>query len=205
MPPLTRTASTTRAAPVIDTFDRIACELAKGRYRQCLWASMDAFDRPHKIAVPMASGAIFQQPVSNLDVKSNVDGIVNGSGMAGGNLEFWPHNYSTTNAAAVPGASDTTYDFGDLRDPGGHGSMQLHNSAAAQTLFAMNNWGVDGNTLALGIGNRPTSHPDWTFASNAGSDYTRRTMHVLVRPLPLRPCRNLSRKMCRCSRCRRVR
>ena len=127
-----------RTAPVIDTFDRIAyyLELAKKDGTvQYLWASMDAFttDRT-KIAVPtLASGAIFQQPVSNLDVKSNVDGIVNGSGMAGGNLEFWPHNYSTTNAAAVPGASDTTYDFGDRRDPGGHGSMQLHNSAAAQT------------------------------------------------------------------------
>ncbi|MBP8800624.1 MAG: Ig-like domain-containing protein [Kiritimatiellae bacterium] len=181
-----------RTAPVIDTFDRIAyyLELAKKDGTvQYLWASMDAFttDRT-KIAVPtLASGAIFQQPVSNLDVKSNVDGIVNGSGMAGGNLEFWPHNYSATNAAAVPGASDTTYDFGDRRDPGGHGSMQLHNSAAAQTLFAMNNWGVDGNTLALGIGNRPTSHPDWTFASNAGSDYTRRTMHVLVRPTAAPP------------------
>ncbi len=75
--------------------------------------------------------------------------------------------------------------------------MQLHNSAAAQTLFAMNNWGVDGNTLALGIGNRPTSHPDWTFASNAGSDTTRAAPCMCwCVPLPLRPCRNLSRKMC---------
>ena len=42
---------------------------------------MDAFTTARtKIAVPtLASGAIFQQPVSNLDVKSNVDGIVNGA------------------------------------------------------------------------------------------------------------------------------
>jgi hypothetical protein len=51
----------------------------------------------------------------------------------------------------------------------------------------MNNWGGDGNTLALGIGNRPTSSPDWTFANNAGTDYTRRTLHVLVRPAAAPP------------------
>ena len=182
----------TLTVPVIDAFDRIAyyIELVKmDGTTQYLWASMDAFttDRA-KIAVPtLASGASFQRSVANLDVKSNVDGIINGSGMTGGNLEFWPNNYGTTNAAAVPGASNDTYDFGDRPEPGGHGSMQLHNSAAAQTLFAMNNWGGDGNTLALGIGNRPTSSPDWTFANNAGTDYTRRTLHVLVRPAAAPP------------------
>jgi len=170
-----------------ETFDRIAyyVELVKsGGETQYLWAAMDAFTNAEaKIGVPtLASGAVYQRAVSNLDVKSNVAGVQNGTGMSGGNLEFWPYNYDTTNALGIVNASHSTYDFGDKISYGGHhGSMQIHNAGASQTLFAMNNWGDDGNAIAIGIGNQPTDQPDWTFANNAGS-YTRRTMHVLVRP-----------------------
>jgi len=170
-----------------NTFDRVAYYLELKQLNgsvQYLWASMDAFT-PYLslIGVPtLASKAVFQKYVTNLDVLSNVAGVSNGTSMAGGNLEFWPYNYSQTNAAAIPGASNSAYDFGDRMDPGTHGSMQLHNSAYSQTLFAMNNWGADNQSIALGIGNRPTGDPDWTFANNAGTAYTRRTLHVLVRP-----------------------
>ncbi len=170
------------------SFDRVAYYIelkqANGNV-QYLWTSMDAFT-PNlpQVGVPTAaSRAIFQKPVSNLDVLSNVPGITNGIGMAGGNLEFWPTDYSASNAVAVAGASDTTYDFGDLRSTAGsHGSMQVHNSAAKQTLFAISNWGSDNQILGLGIGNQPVNSPDWTQCYNAGTAYARRTLHVLVRP-----------------------
>ncbi len=170
------------------TFDRVAYYVELKTITgavQYLWASMDAFT-PYlsQIGVPtVASKAVFQRYVSNLDVLSNVAGVTNGTGMAGGNLEFWPTDYSQSNAVAVAGASDTTYDFGDTRSTTGtHGSMQIHNSAAKQTLFAMNNWGADNQAIALGIGTQPTGSPDWTFANNAGTAYSRRTLHILVRP-----------------------
>ena len=168
-------------------FDRVAYYLeltaANGSSTQYVWTSMDAFtDDLDAIGVPtFAAGSIFQQSVSNLAVKSSVAGVTNGTGMAG-NIEFWPHNYSPSNAIAIPGASDTTYDFGDVRSTSGsHGSMQVHNTEWKQSVFCMNNWGASGALIALGIGNRPTSHPDWTHAGNAGT-YVRRRMHILVRP-----------------------
>ena len=168
------------------TFNRVAyyVELLKANgTTQYLWAAMDAVTGDaRKIGVPtLASGAVFQRAVGNLDVKSNVAGVSNGVAMTGGNLEFWPYGYSQTNAAGVVNASSATYDFGDRWDPGSHGSMQIHNAGLSHVLFAMNNWGADGQPLALGIGNRPTGEPDWTFANNAATDYSRRLLYVLVR------------------------
>ena len=168
-------------------FDRIAycLELQGGDAdTQYVYVSMDAFsDALDKIGVPTAkSGARFQQNVSNLNVYSNVKGIVTGTALAGGNVEFWPNNYGPANTAKVPNASDQTFDFGD--DPSdpvdGYGSMQVHNHAAKQTLFALNHW-REGSRADLGIGNQPTGNPDWTFAGNAGS-YQMKRLRVLVRP-----------------------
>ena len=170
------------------TFDRIAyyVELKNADNSiQYLWVSMDAFtNNLSAVGVPTAaSKAVYQQYVSNMDVRSNVAGITNGTAMAGGNLEFWPTDYGSSNAMNVVGASDSALDFGDSRTlTGNHGSMQIHNSTYGQVLFAMNNWGADGQPIALGIGNRPgQSNTDWTFAANAGT-YVSRTLHVLVRP-----------------------
>ena len=149
---------------------------------QYLWASMNAFTADvNKLAVPtLASGATFQQGVTNMNVVSNVAGISTGSGLAG-NLEFWPTNYNAANGAAVAGASETLYDFGDTASPGSYGSMQLHNAAAAQTLFAFNNWGgtATATNADLGIGNGLGANPDWTF-SNSAANYTIKTIQVLV-------------------------
>jgi hypothetical protein len=130
----------------IGTFDRVAyymeLQTPEGQL-QYLWASMDAFTTDlNKIGVPtLATGAVFQQPVANLNVVSNVAGVVNGTGLTG-NLEFWPANYQPANSAGVTGASATLFDFGDQPSAGTYGSMQLHNAAAGQTLFALNNWGA---------------------------------------------------------------
>jgi sialate O-acetylesterase len=168
-------------------FDRIAYCLelqgADGR-TDYVYASMDAFtDSLDKIGVPTArSGVRFQQNVSNMDVYSNVKGIKTGTGLAGGNIEFWPNNYGPANSAKVPNASDQAWDFGD--DPSeqldGYGSMQVHNHDAKQTLFALNHW-REGSHADVGIGNQPKGNPDWTFAANAGSFQMKR-LRVLVRP-----------------------
>jgi len=167
-------------------FDRIAYFLelqgADGD-AEYLYVSMDAFtDALGKIGVPTEqSGARFQQDVANLNVYSNVKGIVSGTGLKGGNIEFWPNNYGASNAPDVPNASEKVYDFGDEQaEPvDGYGSMQVHNHAAKQTLFALNHW-REGNRADLGIGNQPQGNPDWTFAGNAGS-YTAKRLRILAR------------------------
>ncbi|MBM4049900.1 MAG: sialate O-acetylesterase, partial [Planctomycetes bacterium] len=103
---------------VVGPFDRIAyfLELQKaGEPVKYAYVSMDAFTAElAKIGVPtVASKAKFQQKVANLNVISNVEGIVTGAGLKGGNIEFWPHNYGPPNSAAIPNASSELWDFGD--------------------------------------------------------------------------------------------
>ena len=175
----------------IGPFTRVAyyLELQTGAAApKFVWTSLDAFTTDAgKIGVPTAaSGASFQQNVTNLNVVSNVAGIVTGSGLTGGNIEFWPGDYTPGNSAGVPNASATTYDFGDTRVAGtGYGSMQIHNhdTAAQQTLFAFNHWGATSgsNGFCLGLGNQPSGHPDWTFSDNSAV-YSSRILHVFVLP-----------------------
>ena len=83
---------------------------------------------------------------------------------------------------AVPGASAQYYDFGDqpaTLPNDGYGSMQIHNTKAEQTLFAINHW-RQGEHADLGLGNRNREHPDWTFAGNA-HNYSIKRLRVLVR------------------------
>jgi len=169
------------------SFDRVAYFLElqfKDAVPKYLYVSMDAFtDSLAKIGVPTASsGARFQQVVRSLNVYSNVRGIVTGTNLSGGNIEFWPNNYGQANGANVPNASDQTYDFGDQPADltAGYGCMQVHNHDAKQTLFAVNHWS-EGSKADLGIGNQPTGNPDWTFAANAGNCQLKR-LRVLVRP-----------------------
>lgn len=166
-------------------FDRVGyfVELSKpGVGVQYVWVSLDAFTKElSKLGIPtLASQAKFQQKVANANIVSNVPGIVNGTGLATCNLEFWPHNYAPANEAGIPGASDGVWDFGDqIQDPeDGYGSMQIHNFGAKQTLFAINHW-VAGGNADLGFGNWDGKNPDWTFATNAGT-YTTKRLRVLV-------------------------
>ncbi len=169
-----------------EPFDRIAYSLElqdKNLRTRYLFVSMDAFTADlSKIGVPtIASGATFQQNVSNLNVVSNVMGIVNGNGLGSGNIEFWPNNYRQANSANVPGATAERYDGGDqpIEGPDGYGSMQVHHQGSGQTLFAINHW-RDGINADVGIGNQSTGEPDWTFAKNASS-YRAMRIWVFVR------------------------
>lgn len=166
-------------------FSRIAycLELKKeGEDLQYVFASMESFTGDlKKIGIPTAaSGAKFMQKVSGLTVRSNVNGITACTESDGGNIEFWPGNYSAANQEKIPGASETQYDFGDMpsnKIPG-YGCLQVHNWKEKQTVFSINKWGNAG-TVDIGIGNAPQGHPDWTFSKN-GSGYSLRRLTVMV-------------------------
>jgi len=179
------------------TFTRIAyyLELVSGVTTNWVYVSMDRFTtNVTKIGVPNAySGEFYHYgaggngggPISNANIRSSLTNIVTGDGINTINLEFWPYNYSADNSYGVPGASGTTYDFGDTSaGSANYGSMQIHNYGASQTLFAYNNW--NGGSTDIGIGNDPNTGranygPDWTHFSNGGS-YTQRTLQILVGP-----------------------
>lgn len=181
-----------RRAEVKGPFDRVAYYLETRRpdgSRQFVFVSLRAFtDDLDKVGVPaFGTQAQFQQAAEDLQIRTNVPGLAAGDGIPG-HIEFWPCNYGTRNAAGVPGASDSTYDFGDEMSPSapdGYGSMQVHNLAAGQVIFAYNNWKAAGGA-DLGIGNAPGTHPDWTFSKNAGS-YSAARLQVLVRPARSEP------------------
>ncbi|HPM85164.1 MAG TPA: autotransporter-associated beta strand repeat-containing protein, partial [Candidatus Anammoximicrobium sp.] len=192
---------------LINPFDRIAyyLELDTGTGLRWVYASMNAFTSnigqiglPHNVNNPVK----FQQIVSNMNVFSNVAGIVTGTGIATGNIEFWPSNYGQANDIGIPGASGSAFDFGDgsASTAAGHGSFQVHNYGAAQTLFGFSDWGGNNATgnVELGIGTNsgtvqtpggPVSvggSPDWTFA-DAGHLYTVKNLVVLVHEATPRP------------------
>ena len=134
---------------------------------QYVWCAMDPFDTELRyMGVPTFSmGRKYQTFVTNLEVHSNVPGVKTGT-FERGNIEFWCSNYTAPNVAKVPGASSETFDFGDAPAPvykPGYGSMQVHNTAEKQTVFAYNRW-VAGPDAEIGIGDAPTGNPDWTFS-----------------------------------------
>jgi lysophospholipase L1-like esterase len=172
-------------------FTRIAYYLElqpSGGALDFLWVSMDAFTtNVNLIGVPTAaSGAVFQRPVSHMNVASSVASIVCGTNFAGGNIEFWCSNSSPANVAGVANATSTAYDWGDNPSPGRYGCMQVHNHAASQVLFAFNRWGGAGGVADLGVGNRSGNYLDWTFAQNASS-YVIKTLQVYVQPTAAPP------------------
>lgn len=175
-----------RRAEITQPFDRIAYFLElkpNNGPKQYVFVSMDAFtDDLGKIGVPThSSKAFFQQKVTNMNVASNVEGIVTGTGLSSGNIEFWPNNYGQANSANIPNAASDRFDFGDQpSDPvDGYGSMQVHNYEAKQTIFALNHWREGGNA-DLGIGNRPSGgDPDWTF-SGSSRTYRSKRLRVFV-------------------------
>jgi len=172
----------------LKSFDRIGylLELDGPNGMRNVFVSVNAFtDDPRKIGIPAAStGATFQQAVQSMTVISDADGVVTGSNIETGNIEFWSTNYGAGNSGKVPSASGTVYDFGDERSggPNGYGSMQIHNHGAKQTIFAINNW-RQGRNADIGIGNSSGNTRDWTFSGNAGS-YRSKRLRIYVRPTP---------------------
>jgi hypothetical protein len=181
---------------VTGAYDRVAyfLELDDGVVDQWVYVSMDAFTTnvtqvglPHSVGNPVA----FQRVVTNMHViastSANVTtGVFENTGL----IEFWPSNYGAANANGIPNASDSAFDFGDsgFHAGAGHGSFQVHNfdldgigpNTAGETLFAYNRFGPLSSADSVGIGNRPTGHPDWTFTGNS-TQYAVKNLLVLVR------------------------
>ncbi|MFM7055682.1 MAG: sialate O-acetylesterase [Planctomycetota bacterium] len=171
----------------VKEFDRIAWLLeltSESGVQQNVFVSMDAFTKDAtKIGIPtVASSAVFQQAVSGVDIFTDVTGLASGTALQSCNIEFWPHNYATANSAGIPAASDTAYDGGDemVEPRAGYGSMQIHNHATGQTVFAINNWRA-GAAADLGIGNSPGDTRDWTFTGSSRGWASKR-LRVFVRP-----------------------
>ena len=140
-----------------------------------------------KIGVPhVGTGVFVQKLLEDVHVVSNHPDLEGLSTLDTGVMEFWPSNYMTDNSLGVSGASGSLYDFGDQPATGaGYGSMQIHDYATGQTLFAYNHWGPGTAEGDLGMGNQPGwseggLNADWTFAGNASS-YKKKKLRVLVR------------------------
>ncbi len=174
------------------SFDRVAyyVELDGPNGPQHVFVSADAFTTDaSQLGIPSRgpngsfagdAAGNFELILSNMNVVSNV--VANRTGVDG-NIEFWSTNYggapNGVDGAGTSAGSGSDFDYEDTRTAGGgHGSMQIHDFNAQETLFAYNGWG-QGNG-ELGIGNQPTGQPDWTFAGNAAS-YTVKNLQVLVR------------------------
>ena len=136
------------------------------------------------LGVPsVASGAKFQQQVTGVSVKSNAKGVTAGEFAEGCNIEFYPSNFGSQNAAKIPGAEEGVYDFGDSVDAkggAGYGAMQIHNWKAKQSILCFNRFG-GGHTCDLGLGNSEGKTRDWTFTSSA-KDVSQGQFLVLVLP-----------------------
>ncbi|MEI8247679.1 MAG: sialate O-acetylesterase [Lentisphaerota bacterium] len=148
------------------------------------FVSLDPFtDDVRKIGVPVKSvGQSFQQLVTGMTVKSNVDGVKTGDYPEGGNIEFWDCNYGGNNSAKVPGASDSALDFGDQYDSSrspGYGCMQIHNWKEKQSIICFNNFS-GGRNADTGMGNWVGGKTlDWTFSGSA-KNYARGEFKVLI-------------------------
>lgn len=172
-------------------FDRVAycLVLKKDQTTQYAWTAFDTMTvNPKALGVPAAAkGYAFQQKVNNLVVKSNVEGVTNGT-FEDGNIEFWAASYNSPVSLGGLGGSGSLFDFDDTPETPlakqGYGSMQVHNYSKGETLWAINNWGIDGRGLCIGIGNSTghSSSTDWTFLDNSANSWTTRTLYVFVRP-----------------------
>ncbi|TWT84850.1 hypothetical protein CA13_63310 [Planctomycetes bacterium CA13] len=173
----------------VKSFDRVGylLELNSSDFgTQKVFVSMEAFtDDASQIGLPtMSSSAKFQTAVSSMDVFSSTDDVVTGTSIQTGNIEFWPSNYGPDNGGGIKDASSSVFDFGDQPGPpqDGYGSMQIHNHAAKQTIFAINKWNAGANA-DIGIGNSQGETRDWTFTSS-GPKYSTKRLRVFVRATP---------------------
>ena len=172
----------------VTDFSRVAyyleLEKADGAVKYA-WVSMDDFSNgdASKLGVPTrASGAVFQQYVSNLKVWSNQETVKPGE-KARGNIEFWPYNYAQAPSLDAGVAKQDCYDIDDTCSyEWDYASMQIHDTDALTPIVCYNCWGNGDNDACLGIGAGPVydwSSRDWTMANNAG-DYARRRLEVYV-------------------------
>jgi hypothetical protein len=180
-----------RTGEVGSNFDRVGycVELNGPDGPQWVWTAMEPFTpTASRIGLPTRPGELVRQRVGDLEVRSNVPGVTNGSGQTG-YLEMWPNQYQESASTQVANASPITFDVDDNpTSPLGYGSFQVGqigadrpSSLAAKQVFAINTFteSADG-LLSLGIGTNLSGQPDWTFANNANR-YSQRRLTAYVR------------------------
>lgn len=148
-------------------FDRVGYQLQLDGQR--VWVDVEAFTTARaRLGVPV--DWTWDRTLSDMNVRSNVAGVGDLDHVSG-NMEFWSSCYDTSPSSLYD--SDDTPNGADC-----YGSLQLHQGS--QTLLAINSWSGGHNAVSVGIGNRPTDHPDWTFAANSSLFQSRR-LEVYVR------------------------
>ena len=166
-------------------YNRVAyfVQLVSNNVTKWVWVSMPKFNSTNaELGIPYASSnIIWQQTVSGMNIFGSANSGVTNTLNSTGNLEIWPDCYGTQLGVGGIGGNANTYDFNDTRSANSncHGSFQIHNYSAQQTLFSyesfMNN-AIDG----IGIGNNTgNGNPDWTFMANANT-YQVKTIYILV-------------------------
>jgi len=119
--------------------------------------------------------------VRNLNVRSNVDGIVQGDGIKTGSIEFFGSSYGKAATQGLPAADQPSdsFDWDDTEQTGTWGCLQVANYGARQMIISVSGH-MAGNVWSLGIGNCSTAaNLDWTQKYNA-ADFTARTLYVFV-------------------------
>lgn len=152
-------------------FTRILYVFRLGDYS--VWIELDDFtsNTPNRTGVPLTW--FYEVNVTNMVVRFNkgtfpqADNatIYNRNEGVNGRLNFWPSNYSPQ------GENDSLFDSDDsaYSSTNGYGSMQFFDisQSPSHCMFSWSYWNNNGGIL--GMGNRNTSHPDWTFSDNFNS------------------------------------
>jgi hypothetical protein len=123
---------------------------------------------------------ILKKNLTNLVVTSDYSGVRTGSYTLG-RIEFWSNCYGPERFGDAPYGNDGLYDWDDKpnADLGCFGSYQVHNLTDTQTIMAWNDH-PQGRVADLGLGSRPTSHPDWTFGDQSVWSQTNFKVQVFV-------------------------
>jgi hypothetical protein len=151
------------------SFTRILYIFRLGNYST--WIELDDFtsNNANRIGVPLTW--VYEVNVTNLIVRfnretfpdANNSTIYNRNAGVNGRINFWPSNYGTTGENnSLYDSDDDSYDTGN-----GYGSMQFFDvsQSPSHCMFSWSFWGGNNGGI-LGMGNRSTSHPDWTFSDN---------------------------------------
>lgn len=154
----------------ITHFDRIAYHielLSTSHGYQYLWTSFDPFnDQTCNIGVP--ENTIFETPVYNMHINSNIFGMYQGNVKGDCHLKFSPYAYKP---------SDPLTCDDDLEQS--VGCMQIFHKN--KCIFAYNNFRNPNKASDLGLGNCTGHHRDWTSCKNS-EEYQIARMNVYARP-----------------------
>jgi len=168
--------------------DRIAYYLTtqeEGQPRGFVFASGEAFTQDvSRLRIPH-DGILARRPFHDLQVVSNLPGVIARDGGGTGYLEMWSNGTDDDNRWNIIGASDARWDWGDSPNGNvGGGMFQVHNLTEQQVLLAFNRF-LSANVCTVGLGNnlvpyRSIIHPDWVANYNC-ERMTTRVLQVLVR------------------------